>query len=379
MNPSRCHIFAALALVLAFSPVTPSVKAQGMNPVNMANRLDRLVTLTSSQRAQAVKIFAAENQALQAFTSIEDRMIKGAPVRQAAMAQIRALLTPAQQEIYDSAPQTEGGGLTRPSPADLTARLNNLVALTDLQKAQAMQVFAAQNKALQPLNSLPIQDRAKKGGDINQAARIQIRAILTPEQQQIYDSSPQTQGGGSTVPQAATRASRMDDVVAFTDTQIPQVALIYQKETEALQQIPPDDRPIQGKPIRQAAQAQIRALLTPEQQQKFDANPNGIEDLEERTYVANFVLSSPGIAARLGKISKISRSDAMVIMSEGDVSIDGKVVATYIDPSMSGSYTYKVTGAQASEVLRVDWTRVLPTSEIKIVKIEGHDGSIIQP
>ena len=67
----------------------------------LLERLDELVDLTPEQNAAVAKIATDESGALKKFTSIEDQMAERTAFRQSAQSQIRALLMPSQQTIYD--------------------------------------------------------------------------------------------------------------------------------------------------------------------------------------------------------------------------------------------------------------------------------------
>src|ERR1700712_3544591 len=92
-----------LLLTLGFVLVS-RLWAAGMNIDRRVDQLIQLVGLSARQEDQARTIFSQENDALQQFSSIEDRMQKGMPIRQKSRAEIRTLLTPAQQKIYDRSP-----------------------------------------------------------------------------------------------------------------------------------------------------------------------------------------------------------------------------------------------------------------------------------
>jgi RNA polymerase sigma factor (sigma-70 family) len=262
-----------------------------------------------------------------------------------------------------------GGAKTKRGGMQINAaieRLDKLVHLTATQKTQAADVFISENDALQAIASP--EDRLVNGMPIRQNARAQIRVLLTPEQQQIYDAAPQRLGGGSMQDTAAT-AARIDKVVALTDDQVAPVATIYQQENDALRALTAEDRA--GRPgtaIRQTTNAQIRALLTPEQRQKFDANPNGAEDLEERALVGSFLKTSPVIAARLGTITRVTPAGSTVTFATNDELILAK----------AGNYVYRVQGTAGVETLKVYWVK-RPPEAFKIVKIEGRAGETIQP
>ncbi len=361
MNTCLRLLLAALALSLALLPVSSLAQGAGPSAQTMADRLDNLVHLTAVQRSDATAIFEKENDALAAIPP-KDRPLQGMEIRQGALFGVRTLLTPEQRRIYDFAPQADGGGLMNMSPEKEVDRLDQAVALTAGQKAAALQIFAAQIEAL---SDIPPADRLEHGAPIRQGTKAQIRDLLSQVQQQKYDATPQNRGGGQKV-NPLNVASRLDAVVTFTDDQIRQVAGILTQESADLQPLTPDEQSTKGRQIRQVAQAQIRALLTPEQQKKFDANPNGLEDLEERAYVRSYLMTSPNVAARVGTVSRLS------LMESSTVSLNEARIS-------SGSFTFKVVGSLGTEPLKVYWERPTAADPIKIVKVVGNAGEPIQP
>jgi Spy/CpxP family protein refolding chaperone len=330
------------------------------------DRLDKLVGLTADQKVQATQIFTDQNSALLAITSEEDQAIKGMPIRQNARAQIRAILTPAQQEFYDVAPQRLGGGAMQDINVAVD-RLDKLVGLTAAQKAQVAEIFAQQEHALQAFTS--IDDRMIKGMPIRQKARAEIRAALTPAQQKIYDTSPQRLGGGA-MQDAAAIASRVDKVVTLTDDQVAPVAAIYQKLSDAMAALSPGDRASgQGASIWKAAKAEVRALLTPEQQQKFDTNPNGAEDMEARAFVRSILKTAPAVAARVGTVARVTPGESWVATT----------LVNEQPQAMKGNYVYKVEGSAGTGTFKVSWEKPSPSEPINIIKIEGSAGDTTQP
>ena len=245
-------------------------------------------------------------------------------------------------------------------------RLAQLVSLTSQQKNQAAEIFAHENAALQEFPS--IQERMEKGMPIRQKSRADIRALLTPAQQQIYDRTPQRLGGGSMQDPAAI-ISRVDKVVSLTDEQTQQVAALYLKQADALQALSPEQRASgQGGAISRATKAQVRALLTPEQQAKFDANPNGAEDLDIRADVVAFIKSAPAISLRLGLVSTVSP-------------LGGSISTSLFNDqpaSMRGTYSYRVKGGVKTATLKISWEKTSPSAAVKILKIEEENGPAIE-
>ena len=162
------------------------------------------------------------------------------------------------------------GRAVSPSAESRVARLDALVQLSSNQQTAALLIFAHENAVLDSL-ATP-EERVQKGSDARLASRTQIRAVLTPEQRKKYDISPQTLGGGSVV-----------NPESFVDRLHQAIPLNAEQKTEALQIIwhehidqvaatPPDQAP-KGFFWSQAVRDQLRAILTPEQQAKFDATP----------------------------------------------------------------------------------------------------------
>lgn len=180
-------LLAALALGLAFLP-SPG-RAAGPTPEVRVVRLDQLVGLTSDQKPKVADVFRREDAELLALNP-SDRPLKAMEVRQASRDRVRALLTPAQQKIYDRAPQVRGGGLTLPTPETKLANLDKNVGLTEAQKAVAMQVFQEEFEALV---AIPPGERLERGQPYRTAAQDQVRALLTPEQLAKMDGARQAE------------------------------------------------------------------------------------------------------------------------------------------------------------------------------------------
>jgi protein CpxP len=126
---------------------------------------------------------------------------------------------------------------------------------------------------------------------VNQQANQKIRALLTPEQQPKFDqlvSEMQERGrdfaggrgpggpGGERPERAQEMARRMAEYVGLSQDQIAKVKVIREKQQADIQVVrndaalAPDQQREKAREIRQNANKEIRALLTPEQQTKFD-------------------------------------------------------------------------------------------------------------
>jgi len=245
-------------------------------------------------------------------------------------------------------------------------RLHNLVTLNKVQRSKAADIFAQHNAELE---LLPASERAAKGIPVRERMRTRIRAFLTADQQKIYDSSPQRVGGGSLQDSAAATA-RVDQVVDLSDEQIVRVAALYEGQTSELLALPEEQRQSDaGSQIRRSTAAAVRALLTPEQQAKYDANPTGAIDLEERAFIAAFIKSSPLFEKKIGQVV--------------DLSSKGRTLHYPANPdqplSMKGTYRYAVTGETGNGLYSVSWTRESPTHPIRVTQISDEKGQILKP
>ena len=82
-------------------------------------------------------------------------------------------------------------------------------------------------------------------------------------------------GGGRGAMSADAMVTRLDEAVTLTADQKAKAKEIYAKLMADTQALPQEDRRTKGAELRTSANKEIRALLTPEQQTKFDAMPQG--------------------------------------------------------------------------------------------------------
>lgn len=93
------------------------------------------------------------------------------------------------------------------------------------------------------------------------------------------DKAPPAEGqkggrrGGGRGPSVEQQVTRMDEALTLTADQKTKITAILTKAQEDIQALPQDQRREKGMEIRQTAMKDVRALLTPEQQTKFDAMP----------------------------------------------------------------------------------------------------------
>ncbi len=266
------RLAVALAVGLAFLPLVALADDVSASATARTNRLEMLVGFTADQKAQAFEIFVAESAALNAIEGgPQDRAVKGMPIRMQSRAQIRALLTPAQQKIYDSSSQAEGGGSMSMMAAERTARLDKLVGLTADQRAEATEVFREENAAVDAIGG-DLRDRALQGAPAREQSRAQIRALLTPTQRKKFDLSPQSDGGGLAV-NPDVMVARIDKLLTLTaDQKVQATAIIWNALTDEIAALP-EDQALKGFRWQQATVDQLRAILTAAQQQIYDATP----------------------------------------------------------------------------------------------------------
>ena len=72
---------------------------------------------------------------------------------------------------------------------------------------------------------------------------------------------------------AEARVDRLDQAVTLTADQKTKITALYKAQMEKLQAIPQEERREKGQALMQETQKAVRALLTAEQQAKFDAMP----------------------------------------------------------------------------------------------------------
>lgn len=153
--------------------------------------------------------------------------------------------------------------------------------LTDDQKAAAKVIYQAgreQSKAVWSNESLTKEQKMAQMREIRQARFTEFRALLTPEQIQKLDQikgkiqrHPRTRYSGvkSKLYQAGRYLGLTDDQKA----QVRQIMAGKRDQVKALkedQSLTREQKISAFKEIGLAVKAEIRSILTPEQQQKFD-------------------------------------------------------------------------------------------------------------
>jgi HlyD family secretion protein len=87
-----------------------------------------------------------------------------------------------------------------PSPEEIKARLVKELKLTDEQQKKLDPILDEARSQFMGLNRIPQEQRRTAAQRIREESRVKIRALLTPEQQAVFDQMPQGQsarGGGA--------------------------------------------------------------------------------------------------------------------------------------------------------------------------------------
>ena len=159
------------------------------------------------------------------------------------------------------------------------AVLAHQLDLTEAQQAQlkaVRQQTAATIKGIRANSSLtPDQQRAQIAAQ-RQSARDQFKALLTPDQQAKLATLEAHPGKLHAMVDLRLRLTRLAKTLGLSDAQKSQLKQIRQSARASIQPIrenaslTADQKRAQIQPLLQSARAQMRAVLTPEQQQKFD-------------------------------------------------------------------------------------------------------------
>ena len=91
------------------------------------------------------------------------------------------------------APDAPPGGRRGGNPQQMVERLKDRLGLTDDQVTKVQDVMKDQREKMMALrsdDSLSQEDRTTKAMGLMKGARDQIRAVLTPDQQKIFDTMP---------------------------------------------------------------------------------------------------------------------------------------------------------------------------------------------
>lgn len=222
------------------------------------------------------------------------------PAAAAVSNQQRSVTT--AQTVSSPVPTT---GNTAQSSERRLSLLDALVQLSADQKTSIARIFATEAAAIAAL--LP-EDHGAKEFEIRQTTRGQVRALLTPAQVRIYDTTPQFRGGGRTVPLPENRVAALDRQVGLTSAQRELALQIYAEEADALMSIAPEDRMQAGAVYRQASQHQIYDLLTVEQRDKLETQrrTEAADQIAINRFIKNAVSTSHTVTGRIGGIAAVN-------------------------------------------------------------------------
>ncbi len=243
-----CLIFAAP--LMAQGPARRAARRQAVGMVRLLQQLH----LTPDQRTQVRTLVQQQRQQVQALNqeslTVAQRQAKLKDIRQATRQQMLALLTPDQQQRLK----------------DIQARRHPFQALnlTPDQQAKLKPIFQQQRQQVQAIRrdqNLTPREKQSKIRALRQDTQAQVNALLTPDQQQRL---------------AGIQARRHPlQALNLTPDQQAKLKPLFQQQRQQVQAVrrDPDLTPRQKRAkvreIRQNAQAEVRSLLTPEQQQRL--------------------------------------------------------------------------------------------------------------
>jgi RNA polymerase sigma factor (sigma-70 family) len=222
-------------------------------------RVEQLATQLAQQSSENARLTRAQIDAAAQVAALRTELARQQVDRTTVSA---APNSPASSPTaMASAPASPGVVQSRVS------RLDALVHLTADQAKRAADVFGRELTALDAFGTL--EDRAVKGMEIRQQSRADIRALLTPEQRRKYDIAPQSMGGGLSV-DPANLVDRLDKLVALTPEQKKNATEIFWDDVVNQVSAMPADQPLRGFMWSDPVRDRLHAILTAEQQAKFD-------------------------------------------------------------------------------------------------------------
>ena len=144
--------------------------------------------------------------------------------------------------------------------------LESALDLTTVQTHQIANIITQETADCQALGPAPW----PPAHPIRQRARDQIRALLTPEQRAKFNLIPEKMGGGLTGLSPWEQLDKLDKLVHLAPGQKKPVLDELIDRTENLMENQAPEQASKAQEIRLVISAEIRALLTPEQQKILD-------------------------------------------------------------------------------------------------------------
>lgn len=154
---------------------------------------------------------------------------------------------------------------------DLAATLQHNLGLTDAQTYKIELIFIQENVDFHPAGRTAERILSKaEVASIRQRTRDQIRVLLTPTQRANFNLISQKNGGGLIGASPWKQLERLDKLVHLTAAQKQPILDELIDRTENLMENKAPEQAAKEQEIRLAMNAEIRALLTPEQQTILD-------------------------------------------------------------------------------------------------------------
>lgn len=172
---------------------------------------------------------------------------------------------------------------TKGAPADAWGKRADCwqaLNLTVEQQAMARQIFESKRAQLENLRadaSLTPEQKKTAAKEIFRAAMDQFRHILTPEQLQKMDQIRANKGyrkdGRHGTAMGLFKFGKALNLTAEQEAQIKQIFLAHKAQMSGAWKdasLTPEQRRAMAQQTREAVMAEVRQVLTPEQQQKLD-------------------------------------------------------------------------------------------------------------
>lgn len=189
----------------------------------------------------------------------------------------------AQQATPPTAPEAAQKAGARDMVDMRLQRMSQHLNLTEEQKSRLTPILkneAEQARAIRQDTSLTPDQRRAKVKELRQSTRAQIETILTAEQRQKMATFAAQRGQGMHPGRgmgmnATPNMDRLSKELNLTDEQKAKLQPLFEEHRKQMQSIwqdtslTPEQKRAKAKELRQSHHQQMMAVLTPEQQQKF--------------------------------------------------------------------------------------------------------------